>query len=388
MRGHTYQRGRTWSYVVDTDPGPDGRRRQTTKGGFPSEREARRALNKVLVALAENSFTEPSRETLRAFIERWLPSVKARVRPSTWAQYATLAQKHIVPGLGDGPIQKLTPDGINAFYAGLLEQGRLHGRGGLSPRTVGHIHGVLRNALNDAVKWRVIGRNPALEASPPRKQQQPLVTWAAPEARDFLAHVRGDRLFAAYALALTTGMRRGELLGLAWRDVELEAGWLHVRQTLVSVNYRVQFSTPKTQAGRRSIAIDPGTVEILREHRLRQLKERHELGLGAAQPDDLVFAGIGGQPLNPSLFTDGFDRRVKTAGVPRIRFHDVRHTAATLALAAGVPAKVVAERLGHSSVSITLDLYTHSVPTLQEEAAVRLAALVLQPVSEPPLANR
>jgi integrase len=146
------------------------------------------------------------------------------------------------------------------------------------------------------------------------------------------------------------------LLGLAWRDIELDAGWLHVRQTIISVNFKITISTPKTAAGRRSVALDAGTVEFMRDYRLRQLRERHQLGLGAAQPDDLVFSTIEGNPLHPGLFTDNFDRRVKAAGVPRIRFHDVRHTFATLALSAGIHPKVVQERLGHSSVGITLDL--------------------------------
>lgn len=247
----------------------------------------------------------------------------------------------------------------------------------LRAQSVGDIHAVLRNALNDAVKWSMIPRNPAEQASPPRKSKPALVTWSAEEARTFLVSVREDRLYAAYALALTTGLRRGELLGLAWRDIDLEAGWLHVRQTIIAVNFKIEISTPKTQSGRRSVALDPSIVEILRQHRLRQLKERHELGLTAAQPDDLVFSKLGGAPLHPGLFTDAFDRRVKAAKVPRIRFHDCRHTAATLMLTAGIPAKVVSERLGHSSVSITLDLYTHSVPGLQVEAAARVGAMVL-----------
>jgi integrase len=204
-----------------------------------------------------------------------------------------------------------------------------------------------------------------------------LITCSADEAHTFLVSVREDRLYAAFALSLTTGLRRGELLGLAWRDIDLSAGWLHVRQTLVSVNYQIQLSTPKTDSGRRSVALDQGIVEILRKHRRNRLEERLQLGLGALQPDDLVFSTLAGGPLHPSLFTDAFDRRVKAAGVPRIRLHDCRHTAATLMLIAGVSPKVVSERLGHSSVSLTLDLYTHSVPSLQEEAAAKVANMVL-----------
>ena len=378
---------------MDIGRDPDtGKRKQLMKSGFKTERKAREALNEMLVKLQHNEYTAPTKETVAEFARRWLPSVKARIRPATYAQYETLAEKHIIPALGGTKLQNLTTAQLNAFYADLLDHGRRNLRRarsaapdeipinrGLSARTVGHVHGVIRAALNDAVRWQDLGRNPALQASPPKKQRAEMRTWTAEQARMFLDSVRSDRLYAAYALALTTGLRRGELLGLAWRDVDLEVGWLNVRQTVISVNFKVQLSTPKTASGRRSVGLDSGTVELLREHRLRQLKERHDLGLAAQQPDDLVFATVEGAPLHPGLFTDTFDRRVKAAGVPRIRLHDLRHTAATLLLSAGVHPKVVQERLGHSSVSITLDLYSHSIPALQLEAASKLGAMLLQP---------
>jgi integrase len=181
---------------------------------------------------------------------------------------------------------------------------------------------------------------------------------------------------AAYVLAATTGLRRGELLGLRWRDLDLGAGRLSVTQTLVSVNYAVSFSTPKTAAGRRSVALDPATVAALRAHRVAVLEERLSLGLGAPTEDALAFTAIDGTPLHPGQFSDRFDRLVKAAGVPRIRFHDLRHTHATLALRAGVHPKVVSERLGHSTISVTLDTYSHAIPAMQEEAAAKVAALV------------
>jgi len=379
MKGHTAQRGKTWTYWVDADRDEAGKRKQITKGGFPTEREARKALNLLMVDLDRGTHVETTKQTVAAFMREWLPSSKGRVKPSTWATYRSLTEKQIIPALGGIALQSLTPARLNSFYADLLDHGRLHGKGTrtLSPRTVGHIHATLRLALSEAVRWQLLARNPADQASPPRKQKPSLVTWNAEEARTFLASVRDDRLFAAYALSLTTGLRRGELLGFAWRDVDLDAGWLNVRQTIVSVDFKVLVSTPKTQAGRRSIAVDSGTVEILRDHRIRQLKERHELGIGAVKPDDLVFSNLAGEPLHPALFSDAFNRRVKRAEVPRIRLHDVRHTYATLSLAMGVSPKVVAERLGHSSVAITLDLYSHSVPSLQQDAAAKVAALIL-----------
>ena len=288
-----------------------------------------------------------------------------------------LAEIHIIPALGTVPLQRLTAAQLNSLYADLLAGGRCDGKGGLSPRTVAYVHATIRKALAEAVRWQVLTRNVADQATPPRQQPNgDLRTWSAEELRAFLGHVEADRLYAAYVLAATTGLRRGELLGLRWRDLDVAAGRLSVTQTLVSVNYAVSFSTPKTAAGRRSVALDPATVAALRAHRARLLEERLSLGLGTPSPDDVVFAALDGSPLHPGQFSDRFDRLVKTAGVPRIRFHDLRHTHATLALRAGVHPKVVSERLGHSTISVTLDTYSHAIPAMQEEAAAKVAALV------------
>lgn len=381
MKGYTRRHGKGWSYVIELPKSEDGARKRRSLSGFATQRAAATAMRTALATIDDASYVEPTKETVAGFMRRWLPSAKARMRPSTWAFYDMLTEKHIIPALGGAKLQRLTVAELNAFYADLLDHGRRDGTGGLSPRTVGHIHGVLRLALGEAVRWDSLTRNPAEGASPPRKQRTEMSAWSAVEAQTFLASVRDDRLYAAYGLALTTGLRRGELLGLSWRDIDLEAGWLNVRQTVVHVNSsKPQLSTPKTAAGRRSVALDTATVELLREHRLAQLKERAELGLTAQQPDDFVFSHIDGSPLHPTVFTDTFNRRVKAAGLRRIRLHDLRHTAATLMLAGGTNPKVVQERLGHSSVSMTLDLYSHTVPSLQEEAAAKLGALIL-PIS-------
>jgi integrase len=377
VRGHVRRRGNTWAIVIDIGRDESNKRKQRWQSGFTTKREADKALTELLSRVQTGNYVEASKQTVTTFLRDWLKSCKAGIRTSTWATYETLTEKHILPALGSYQLQRLTTAHLNAFYGDLLANGRRHGNGGLSPRTVGHIHGVLRLALGQAVRWQLVTRNVAEYANAPKKQKPQLKTWSADEVRAFLESVRDDRLYADYVLALTTGLRRGELLGLAWRDIDLDAGWLNVRQTIIAVNFKVQASTPKTNAGRRSVALDRATVEVLRNHRLNQLKERYDLGLPAQQPDDYVFSTPTGEALHPGLFTDSFDRRVKAAGVPRIRFHDLRHTSATLALAAGVHPKVVQERLGHASISITLDLYSHSVPSLQEDAAIRLATLML-----------
>jgi integrase len=377
MRGHIRKRGKSWAVVIDVGRDEGGRRRQRWQGGYQTRKAAQEALTDILGRVQRGTYVEPSKRTLAVFLPEWLGSMRATVRPSTWAAYKMLAEVHIIPALGSVPLQRLTAAQLNALYADLLEKGRCDGKGGLSPRSVAYVHATIRKALAEAVGWQYLTRNVADQATPPRQQANgDLRTWSAEELRAFLAHVEGDRLYGAYVLAATTGLRRGELLGLRWRDLDLGAGRLSVTQTLVSVNYAVSFSTPKTAAGRRSVALDPATVAALKAHRKRLLEERLSLGLGAPGPDDVVFAALDGSPLHPGQFSDRFDRLVKGAGVPRIRFHDLRHTHATLALRAGVHPKVVSDRLGHSMISVTLDTYSHAIPAMQEEAAAKVAALV------------
>ena len=222
-------------------------------------------------------------------------------------------------------------------------------------------HGLLRKALSDAVRWGLLLRNVGSTAPRPpsaglakvEQEQQP---WTLEELRSFLAHVRPHRLYAAFLLAATTGMRRGEILGLRWSDVDFERAILSVTQTLIAPKYQLQFSTPKTARGTRAIALDAGTMQALQDHRLGQMDERRSMGLEDAS--ELVFCREDQTPVIPQLLTLAFQAQARAAGVPVIRFHDLRHTHATLALQAGVHPKVVSERLGHSSASRSLLIRT------------------------------
>ncbi|MEX2080937.1 MAG: site-specific integrase, partial [Dehalococcoidia bacterium] len=244
--------------------------------------------------------------------------------------------------------------------------------------------GALGKALDAAVKWGDLSRNVAALADPPRARRSEKVapTWTGAEVAAFLESVRTDRLQTAYLLLATTGLRRGEALGLRWENIDLDAGRLAVVQTLIVVNYSRTWSTPKTKAGRRSVYLDQGTVSALRGHRTRQVEERTALGIPWPSAGDLVFAKPDGSPLNPDGFSDRFDRLVTRSRLPRITPHGLRHTHATLALQAGISPKVVSERLGHSNVGITLDTYSHVIPALEEAAAERVAALVFGAVSK------
>jgi integrase len=299
------------------------------------------------------------------------------LRPRTFVSYKLNVETHIIPRLGHFRLQGLSPLHIKSFYADLLADGRRDGGGGLSPRTVQYIGTILGRALRDAESQRLIQRNPAAAVRKPKPSSRKgsINTWTSDELRRFLGAIEDERIFPALLLAATTGLRRGELLGLTWRDADLDASRLRVVQALVVVGAELRLSPPKRESSVRSIALDPTTVEVLHRWRNRQREER--LAWGPAYNDqDLVFSREDGSPINPDWLTRRFASLVGRVDVPSIRLHDLRHTHATLALQANVHPKVVAERLGHSSVMITLDTYSHAIPSLQAEAAERVAGVV------------
>jgi integrase len=379
-RGHVRQRGDTYTAYWRAR-NTDGVSVQRSKGGFPNARAAEQHLTKVLRDLDTGTYVEPDRkaraQTVAQFVrETWGPAIKVTVRPSTFAGYLEKLESYVLPRIGSLRLHEITPDKLNRLYAELQEHGRVSGRGGLSPKTVRHVHVTLHRVLADAVQWDRIARNPADRATPPKPKRVEMKTWSPTQLRAFLDSLRTDRLYAAFHLLATTGMRRGELLGLRWVDVDLEAGWLTVRQTLISIGYEVQLSEPKTERSRRRIGLDPATVVALRMQRTRQLEER--LAWGEAWTDTgLVFTREDGSPIHPQSLSQAFENRARAVGLPPIRLHDVRHSYATAALAAGVPTRVLSERLGHSSTALTTDTYQHVVAEMDEEAAARIARVIL-----------
>jgi integrase len=375
MRGHIRKRGAKWCVVVDIGRDESGRRRQKWHSGFESKRAAEAALTDIKSRLATDTYVTPSKETTGAFLTRWLDSKRASVRPTTLRSYTGTIEQYVRPQLSGIPVQRLSPAHLNALYADLLANGRRGSAGGLSPRTVRYVHTILRKALADALRWNVIVRNPADAATAPVPRTPEMTVWTAQEARRFLQGIKDDPLRALWTLALTTGMRRGELLGLKWTDVDLESARLSVRRSLAVVDGGPVESEPKTRRGRRSISLDESTVALLRQHRAEQAAQRLALGKPFTG-GEYIFVSPDGHPIHPDTVTKRFQVLARRAKLPRIRFHDLRHTHATLALQAGVHPKVVSERLGHASTVITLDTYSHAVPALEEEAAARIASLL------------
>jgi integrase len=375
MRGSVVKRGSKWSVVVDL--GRDtttGRRRQKWHSGYGTRKEAERARTEILGRLDQGTYIEPASITFGEFLVNWIEGMRHRVRPTTWSAYERGLRCHVVPHLGSEPLQRVTAAQLNQLYTTLLITGHARG-GGLSPKSVRNVHVGIHRALHDAVRWNLVPRNVADLADPPRHASPEMSTWSAAELRTFLTRAEGHRLYGAFVLAATTGMRRAEVLGLRWRDVNLANASLGVAQTLTTVSNEPILSEPKTARSRRSIALDPTTVTALKDHRRRQAEEK--LLMGPAYADaDLVFAQPDGALLHPDVMSRQFKALVKSAKLRRIRLHDLRHTHATLALAAGIHPKVVSERLGHATVSITLDVYSHAIPAMQAEAANKIAALI------------
>jgi integrase len=323
VRGTIIKRGATYSVVLDLGRGPDGKRVRKWHSGYRTKKDAERAQVELLDALGRGAYVGPSKRTTGPFLrEDWLPSLRAQVRPSTWAEHRSKVEVHLVPAIGQVPLQRLTPGHLNTLYTDLLERG-------LSARTVLHVHATIRRALADATRWGLVPRNVALLASPPRPGRTELQVWTAADLRSFLAFVEDDRLYGLWLLAASTGMRRGELLGLQWPDVDLGRARVAVRRSLVTVGHQVIASEPKTAKGRRSVALDPATVAGLKAWRKHQTAER--LAWGPAWTDSgLVFTREDGRPLHPREVTRAFTRQVLAAELPIIRLHDLRHTHATL----------------------------------------------------------
>lgn len=368
----------TWAYTVDVGH-VGGKRRQRSKSGFVTKAATSTALASIQISVSKGTYVESSRQTVAGFLtDEWLPAIASTIRPTTHRSYQLHVERHINPHIGTHRLQQLNGSHLNSFYAALLGDGRLNGPGGLAPATVRRIHATVHRAFRDAVRWGRVTRSPADQADPPKTnatKAKEMKTWTATELNEFLTGVEGHRLHAAILLASSTGVRRGELLGLQWSDLDLDAATLSIRRALVAVGYEVRMSEPKTRRARRVIALDTHTVGVLRQHRAIQAKER--LAWGPAWTDTgHVFTREDGALIHPDSFTKLFDRLVRGSGLARIRLHDLRHSHATLALQAGVHPKVVSERLGHASVGITLDTYSHAIPAMHEEAAERIASLV------------
>jgi integrase len=358
-----------WGYRLDIGIDADsGGRRQVAQQGFATKREAQVALEDVIAKLRDGAVPRRTQMTVGEFLDQWLEGERVNLRQSTWYSYEVVVQR-IKPHLGRTKLQGLTPAMVQHLYAVLLESGGNGGRP-LAPKTVRNTHVVLRRALADATRLELVHRNAAASAKPPKASRPDQQTWTSDDLRDFMEATRDDRMYPVWVLLATTGMRRGEVVGLRWRDVDLDAGQIAISHSITTAGSATLVAgPPKTPRSRRNIYLDDATIRILRAHRTAQKAERLAAGPAWDGEMKLVFCDELGSTLHPDRVSVDFARWSATIDVPKIRLHDLRHTYATLALKAGMHPKLVSERLGHATVGITLDLYSHVTPSIARQAA-------------------
>ena len=347
-------------YLVYTDKGP--------KYKYIYGKTRQGVAEKLTKAMADRDgglVFDAGAITLSEYLGRWLDdSVRDTVRQRTFERYESIVRVHLVPALGHIKLKSLTPVHVRGLYRRKLDSR-------LAPRTVQYMHTTLHKALKQAVNDGLIPRNVTEAVKAPRPTKKEVQTLSPSEAQTFLEAIQGDRLEALYILALTSGMREGELLGLRWEDVNLPAGTLSVRRTLSITRQGYIFEPPKNRKG-RNIKLTAPAVGALKGHRAAQNEERLKLG-SLWEDHGLVFPNQTGKPVHPWILMTSFKKILKKAGLSEsIRLHDLRHTTATLLLGKGTHPKIVQELLGHTTISITLDTYSHVLPTMQDEAVANM----------------
>jgi integrase len=374
--GHILKRGNRWYFVVDAGRDENGKRKQKWHSGFRTKGEAKAEMVRVMNEMNNGTYVPPTRLTVAEYLADFLRDYAVHnVSPQTYRRYETIVNKHLIPSLGDVQLSKLQPTQIQRCYTKALEGGRLRGRTALSSTTVLQHHRVLNKALRLAVRKQLIHRNPAEAVEPPRVAHKEMDYYSAEEVQQLLKASAHHRLHIPVLLAVTTGMRRGEILGLKWSDVDLEAGSVTVCRSLQEGKEGFTTKAPKTRSGRRSITLPQTAIVALKRHKAEQAARKLALG-PTYDIGEWVCGEEDGSPISPSVLSHGFAAVAKAAGLRKVRFHDLRHTHATLLLQGGENPKVVSERLGHSQVQITLDIYSHVTPNMQARAAERLETIL------------
>jgi integrase len=375
MRGHIIKRYKG-SYTIVLNLGVEpasGKRKQQWVSVKGTKKEAEKRLAELLHQIDTGTFMKPGKTTLAEYLERWLKDyVWPNLAPRTAEGYQYITRIHLIPCLGNILLTQLKPEHLQKYYSEKLLHGRWDNKGGLSPRSVRHHHMVLHCALQSAVKWGLIQRNPADAVTPPKAHKPEIQTWDEYEICRFLETTKESTYYPIFYLALFTGLRRSELLALRWQDVDSIYCQIYVSRSMHHLKTgELIFRQPKSTKGNRTVALSPSTIEMLREYREKRAAEAVMLEKPITD-NDLVFCHPNGSPLLPDTISHAWDKAVRRAGLRVIRLHDARHTHASYMLKQGIHPKVVQERLGHSSIQVTLDTYSHVAPGIQEKAAARL----------------
>ncbi len=375
MQGHIRKRNNSYQFTVELGRDPlTGKRKQKTKSGFKTKKECQKAMQELIVQLERGEYFELSNILYKEYLSNWLSDyAKNNVAARTYKRYSDDIKRYIEPNLGNIPLNKIKPLHIQDFYNYCIN------KIGISSTTTLHLHAIIHKSLSQAVKWQLININPADAVEKPKKAKIEFTVWDKEDADKALDRIKDMTLYLPVLLALTTGMRRGEICGLQWDNVDLENKVIYIKKQLQKIDGNLKLVHPKTKGSIRKIVLLDYIMPILKNERKKQLENK--LFLGEEYKDgNFVYQQIDGKPYDPEYVTRNFNRIInkisKELNINKIRFHDLRHTHATLLLKAGVNPKIVSERLGHSNISITLDTYTHVLPDMQKEAAEKLNNLL------------
>ncbi len=369
MKGSITKTGENkWRLVFDMERGIDGKRRQKVIRFNGSKKDAEKKLRDTIGEYEQGKFVDPSNQRLADYLDYWLTMIKNSVQPKTFERYAQMVRVNINPALGQIKLQELKTRHLDEAYMEMLSNGRLDGEGGLAPKTIRNIHGVLSLALKKAMTWQLNWSNPAIDVTLPKVEHQEIMVLTKSQTGSLIQSLEGHWIYPIVLLALTSGMRRGEILALKWSNISLEGGWLRVIQSVEQTKAGKRLKDVKTKHGRRKISLPLMTVNMLRQHKARQAEEL--LRLGVRQSDDtLAFTSRDGQLRDPLYVSTSFREFMAQLDLPKVTFHGLRHTHISHLLEDGHPIKTVSSRAGHATVSITLDIYAHVLPDSQEKLA-------------------
>ena len=380
MRGHIRQRSKGgWEITIDVGRDPaTGKRLRHFENVRGTKKDAQRRLAELTITVEQGTYIKPQRHmTLAFWLHQWIDGyVLSNLADKTRESYTHELTNYVIPSLGNIKLCELRPSHINGYIAKALTQGRKLRNGGLSKRTVQYHYRILSKSLDDAVRAGLLSVNPCKSISPPRHPHKTIPSFGPDELEKLITALKQSNFYLYYYTLLLTGLRRSELLALKWNEVDLELASIYVSHSLHRLDDgTIVIKEPKTARSRRPVDLPVSLVTLLRQYKNSQEMERLVLG-GKLSENDFVFSHADGKPFNPSTVTHTFAKIIKRAGLSSIRLHDLRHIHATMLLKAGVHPKVVQERLGHSSITTTLDIYSHTVPGLQRAAAERIDALL------------
>jgi len=378
IRKRDYKSGVSWQIVIENGVDIKGERKRIYKTIKGTKKEAQKVMNEMLNDLNKGTFIEPKKVNLAEYLDEWMKTyVEPSLAKTTIESYKANIYGHIIPNIGDIEIQKLNPIDIQKFYNKLMTEKNPRTKKPLSTRTIEHIHANLNAALKQAVKLNLISKNPVEAVNKPKVKDYKAEVYTEDEVKKLLKYVKSTRLELPVALAVGLGLRRGEVLGLKWDSIDFENKMLKVESNLVYAEGKVFLKEPKSSAGERALVAPDSILEVLKKHKKEQSVYRLMLG-GEYKNNNLVCCEEDGRPTIPGTLSHRFTRFLVEHDLKEIRFHDLRHTHASLLLKYGISAKVASTRLGHSSIGITLDLYSHVYNEVEVEAANKIEAGIFQ----------